>query len=109
VTARDVEAFFERYTAAWRQRDAAELRRMGHVTTDAQEAALRDYFGRVRDLDVQIQVLSVVPMGDRCTVRFTRRDTFRNPSGRLVSQETPPLDKDIVRTRGGLRLAPVSR
>jgi hypothetical protein len=109
VTARDVEAFLKRYSDAWRRHDAAELRLLGQVSTDAQEAALRDYFARVRDLDVEVQVLDVFVSGDRRTVRFTRRDSFRDPSGRLVAKETPPLEKDVVRTPSGLRFAPSDR
>ena len=109
VTARDVDAFLKRYSDAWRRHDAAELRRLGQVSTDAQEAALRDYFERSPDLAVEVQVLDVFVSGDRRTVRFTRRDSFRDPSGRVVAKETPPLEKDVVRTPSGLRFAPSGR
>jgi hypothetical protein len=109
VTARDVEAFIQRYAAAWQHHDAAELRRLGQVSSDSQEAALRDYFARTPDLDVQVTVLDVFSAGDRHTVRFTRRDRFRDPTGRFVTKETPPLEKEVVRTAGGLRFAPATR
>ena len=79
-----------------------ELRRIGQITSEAQAAALRDYFARVDDLDVEVQLLEVRPRGDHRTVRFTRRDRFRDPLGRLISQETP-VQKDVARTASGLR------
>jgi hypothetical protein len=109
VTARDVEAFIQRYAAAWQHHDAAELRRLGQVSSDSQEAALRDYFARTPDLDVQVTILDVFSAGERHTVRFTRRDRFRDPTGRVVTKETPPLEKEVVRTASGLRFAPATR
>ena len=85
--------------------DVDELRRIGQITSEAQAAALRDYFARVDDLDVEVQLLEVRPRGDHRTVRFTRRDRFRDPLGQLVSQETP-VQKDVARTASGLRFVP---
>src|SRR5207249_4007777 len=82
---------------AWRKHDVDELRRIGQITSEAQAAALRDYFARVDDLDVEVQLLEVRPRGDHRTVRFTRRDRFRDPLGRLISQETP-VQKDVARS-----------
>ena len=90
------------YAKAWRGHDVEELRRIGQVTSEVQAAALRDYFARVEDLDVEVQLLEVRPRGDHRTVRFTRRDRFRDPLGRLVTQETA-VQKDIARTANGLR------
>jgi hypothetical protein len=45
-------------------------------------------------------VLDIRSEGDRATVRFTRRDRFRDPAGRLVTQESPPIEKRVVRTAG---------
>ena len=67
---------------------------------------LRDYFGRVADLEVEVEMLEVTTEGDRHTVRFTRRDRFRDPGGSLVSKETPPIEKDVVQSGAGLRFAP---
>jgi hypothetical protein len=39
-------------------------------------------------------------------VRFVRRDRFRDPGGSLVVKESPPIEKRVVRTPGGLKLAP---
>src|SRR5439155_1647790 len=90
ATAREweIEVLLQRYAAAWRKHDVDELRRIGQITSEAQAAALRDYFARVDDLDVEVQLLEVRPRGDHRTVRFTRRDRFRDPLGRLISQET---------------------
>lgn len=109
VTTRDVEALLERYAAAWREHDVEELRRMGLVTSNAQAEALQDYFDRTRDLDVEVRLLDVTTEGERLTVRFIRQDRFRNPAGRVVSQESPPLQKDVVRTPGGLRMVSPAR
>ncbi|MFN8546076.1 MAG: hypothetical protein U0807_17995 [Candidatus Binatia bacterium] len=109
VTVQDARAFLEQYAAAWRRRDVDALRRLGQVTSDEQGRALREYFAGVRDFDVQVEVLDVHASGDRAVVRFIRRDTFRDPSGRLVSKETPPLEKQVARTPQGLRFVAADR
>jgi len=53
-------------------------------------------------------VIDIRADGDRATVRFTRRDTFRDPTGREVAKESPPIEKNIVTTPQGLRFAPSS-
>ena len=102
ITTSEIEVLLQRYAKAWRGHDVEELRRIGQVTSEVQAAALRDYFARVEDLDVEVQLLEVRPRGDHRTVRFTRRDRFRDPLGRLVTQETA-VQKDIARTANGLR------
>jgi hypothetical protein len=97
-----------RYEQAWRTRNAAELRRIGHVETDAQEQALVKYFESANDLEVAVHVLELHAEGGRGIVRFTRRDHFRDPAGREVSKESPPIEKTIVRTPDGVRFAPRS-
>ena len=101
----DVRRWLERYAAAWRAHDVEALRRMGQVTDDREADALREYFERVHDLDVELNVIALSTDGDRTTVRFTRRDRFRDPAGRLVLKESPTLVKQIVRTPTGLRFA----
>jgi hypothetical protein len=99
----EVRLWLERYAEAWRAHDVDALRRMGQVTTDAEVDALRSYFQTVRDLDVELNVIALRAEGDQITVRFTRRDRFRDPAGRLVLKESPTLEKQIVRTPAGLR------
>jgi hypothetical protein len=101
----DIRRWLGTYADAWRAHDVDALRRMGQVRTDAQAAALREYFARVRDLDVQLNVLAVEAGADGATVRFTRRDRFKDPAGRTVVKESPPLTKELVRTPDGLRFA----
>ena len=108
VTEDDVRALMFRYEQAWRTRNAAELRRIGHVDTDAQEQALVKYFESTNDLEVAVHVLDLRAEGGRGIVRFTRRDHFRDPAGREVSKESPPIEKTIVRTPEGVRFAPRS-
>jgi len=105
ISTSEIEVLLQRYAAAWRKHDVDELRRIGQITSEAQAAALRDYFARVDDLDVEVQLLEVRPRGEHRTVRFTRRDRFRDPLGQLVSQETP-IQKDVARTASGLRFVP---
>jgi hypothetical protein len=105
----EVRGLLDRYAAAWRNRDAAELRRLGQIASDAQVADLERYFARVRDLDVEVRVVEVRPEGDVATVRFTRRDRFRDPAGRLVTQESPLIEKRVVRTADGVRFVPSGR
>jgi hypothetical protein len=102
----DVRNLLDRYAAAWRRRDVDELRRIGQVKSDKQAAALDEYFASVKDFDVQVKILDVVPEGEGWTVRFTRRDSFRDPTGELVSKESPTIEKQVVRTPDGLRFAP---
>jgi hypothetical protein len=106
VTEDDVRALMFRYEQAWRTRNVAELRRIGHVDTDAQEQALAKYFETTRDLEVAVHVLELHAEGGRGVVRFTRRDRFRDPAGREVSKESPAIEKTIVRTPEGVRFAP---
>ena len=103
-----VRGLLDRYAAAWRGHDVDTLRAIGQVTNDGQANALRQYFANVRDLQVEVRVLDIRSEGDRATVRFTRRDTFRDPTGREVAKESPPIEKDVVTTPQGLRFAPAS-
>jgi hypothetical protein len=103
-----VRGLLDRYAAAWRGHDVDTLRAIGQVTNDGQANALRQYFASVRDLEVEVRVLDIRSEGDRATVRFTRRDTFRDPTGREVAKESPPIEKDVVTTPQGLRFAPAS-
>ena len=101
----EIRSFLERYASAWRARDVEALAAIGQVTNERQAAALRRYFDGVQDFDVEVALLDVRTEGDRVIVRFTRRDRFRNPGGEMVTKESPPIEKAIVRTAGGLRFA----
>lgn len=107
ITEDEVRALFARYKAAWRNHDIKELEAVGQVATQGQAAALESYFESVRDLEVDVTILSITPAGDEARVRFIRRDRFRDPGGSLVTKESPVIEKRIVRTPGGPRLAPV--
>jgi len=104
----EVRALLDRYVRAWHAQDVAELRRIGQVADDRQAQALARYFQAVHGLEVEVNVLDMGAGGDRRTVRFTRRDRFRDPTGRQVSTESPPIEKTIVRTPDGIRFAPRS-
>src|SRR5205814_1926708 len=54
ISTSEIEVLLQRYAAAWRKHDVDELRRIGQITSEAQAAALRDYFARVDDLDVEV-------------------------------------------------------
>ncbi|HLY38205.1 MAG TPA: hypothetical protein VKU61_09220 [Candidatus Binatia bacterium] len=101
----EIRRWLDRYATAWRTHDVEMLRRMGQVTSEREAQALREYFDRVSDLDVELNVIALRDEGDRTTVVFTRRDRFRDPAGRLVLKESPTLEKEIIRTPDGLRFA----
>ena len=101
-----MRALMFRYEQAWRTRNAAELRRIGHVETDEQEAALVNYFAAANDLEVAVHVLELRVDDGHGVVRFTRRDRFRDPAGREVAKESPAIEKTVVRTPSGVRFAP---
>jgi hypothetical protein len=103
-----VRSLLDRYAAAWRGHDVDTLRAIGQVTNDGQAAALRQYFADVGDLEVEVRVLDIRTDGDRATVRFTRRDTFKDPTGRSIAKESPPIEKVVVTTPQGLRFGPAS-
>jgi hypothetical protein len=103
-----VRSLLDRYAAAWRGHDVDTLRAIGQVTSDGQANALRQYFANVGDLEVEVHVLDIRTDGDRATVRFTRRDRFRDPAGRQIAKESPPIEKHVVTTPQGLRFAPAS-
>ena len=98
-----VRSFLERYAAAWRAHDVDTLRRLGQVTTDEQARTLREYFAKVQDLDVEVHLVEVRADGERTVVRFTRRDRFRDPLGRVISKESPPIERTLVTTPEGFR------
>jgi hypothetical protein len=104
-----VEALLHRYAAAWQRHDVEELRRIGQISSEEQAAGLRDYFAKVGDIEVEVELLDVKPRGDRRAIRFIRRDRFRDPTGRPVSKETPPIEKEVERTPDGLRFAAPGR
>jgi hypothetical protein len=108
VTRSDVEALMGRYAQAFSRQDVAELRRIGQVTDDRQADAMGRYFATVSDLQVTVRVLAVETHGDTATVRFQRRDRFRDPTGRVVDKESPPIEKTLRRTPDGLRFLPRS-
>lgn len=107
ITEADVRALFERYKAAWRNHDIAALEAVGQIATQAQADALTSYFESVEDLDVDVTILGMTLSGDEARVQFIRRDRFRDPGGNMVTKESPTIEKRIVRTPGGLRLAPL--
>ena len=100
-----VRSFLDRYAAAWRAHDVDTLRQLGQVTTDEQARTLRDYFAKVGDLEVEIHLLEVRVDGERTIVRFTRRDRFRDPLGRTIAKESPPIERALVTTPDGFRFA----
>ena len=102
----EVRALFERYKIAWRNSDVKGLEAVGQVATQGQADALKQYFESVRDLEVDVTIVSITPDGDGVRVKFVRRDRFRDPAGSLVNKESPVIEKRVVRTPGGLRLAP---
>ena len=102
----EVRALFERYKTAWRNSDVKGLEAVGQVATQGQADALKAYFESVRDLEVDVSIVSITPDGDGARVKFVRRDRFRDPAGSLVTKESPVIEKRVVRTPGGLRLAP---
>jgi hypothetical protein len=108
VTRSDVEALMGRYAQAFNRQDVAELRRIGQVADDRQADAMGRYFATVSDLQVTVRVLAVETNGDTATVRFQRRDRFRDPTGRVVDKESPPIEKTLRRTPDGLRFLPRS-
>jgi len=95
----------DRYAAAWRAHDVDALRAVGQVTTQGQIDALTSYFETVRDLDVDVTILEIVP-GPEAFIRFVRRDRFRDPTGNVVVKDSPVIEKRVMRTPGGLKLAP---
>ena len=101
-------ALLGRYEKAYTSRDLETLRAIGQVTSDRQADALGRYFETVDGLQVTVEVLEIDLAGARPTVRFRRRDQFRDPAGRVVAKETPPIEKVIVRTPSGLKFAPRS-
>ena len=102
-----MRALLDRYKAAWEARDIDALERVGQVATAGQAAALKSYFESVEDLQVEVTVIDIQIVGDEARVRFVRRERFRDPSGRVVTNETPSQEKRVIRTPGGLRFAPL--
>jgi hypothetical protein len=105
ISENEVRALFERYKAAWRNHDIDALESVGQIATQGQADALKSYFASVEDLEVDVTILAITISGDEAHVRFIRRDHFRDPGGSMVTKESPVIEKRVVRTPGGLRLA----
>ena len=82
------------------------LRDLGQISSERAAQALRRYFADLEDFDVEVDLLGLRSEGGRTIVRFVRRDRFRDPSGRMVLEESPPIEKEVVQTPEGLRFAP---
>lgn len=105
VSRQEIDRLLERYAQAWRSHDVLELQRIGQVTSPAQAAALADYFRRTGEIEVEVRLLDVIEADGELRVRFVRRDRFRDPLGRMVSKESPPLEKLLAKSADGLRFA----
>jgi hypothetical protein len=106
MTEPDIRALFSRYEAAWRNQDIAGLEAVGQIATQGQADALKSYFESVKDLEVTVTIVGITISGDEARVRFVRHDRFRDPAGNVVAKDSPIIEKRVVRTPGGLRLAP---
>jgi hypothetical protein len=107
--ASEVRDLLERYRTAWQAQDVETLRRLGNVTSDAQARALDDYFTTVEDLSVDVQILGISENEKGTTVRFRRKDSFRDPLGREVSKESPVIEKQVIHTPQGARFERAER
>jgi len=105
VSRQEIDRLLERYAQAWRSHDVLELQRIGQVTSPTQAAALADYFRRTGEIEVEVRLLDVIEADGEVRVRFVRRDRFRDPLGRMVSKESPPLEKLLAKSADGLRFA----
>jgi hypothetical protein len=97
----EIEGLFAEYAEAWGRLDLERLRGLGMRVDPDEETVLR----RRGNLDVETRIVGVTPRDEGWIVRFTRVERFRNWAGRSVSQETPTLQRQIVRTTSGLRFA----
>lgn len=104
-TGAEVRRWLQRWAAAWNAHDVEALRRMGQMSTAGDAEAVRRYLAQVTDLDVSVNVIGLRDEGERVVVRFVRRDRFRDPAGRLVEHESPPIEKVLLRTADGFRVA----
>lgn len=105
LSRQEIERLLERYADAWRRHDVAELQRIGQVTSASQAQALIDYFRRTGEIEVEVRLLDFEEVDGGARIRFTRRDRFRDPLGRMVSKESPPLEKLVAPSADGLRFA----
>jgi hypothetical protein len=103
-TSADVRRWLQRWAAAWNAHDIEALRRMGQMATASDAEAVRRYLAQVTDLEVSVNVVEMHDEGERVVVTFVRRDRFRDPAGRLVEHESPPIEKTLVRTADGFRV-----
>jgi hypothetical protein len=103
-TSADVRRWLHRWAAAWNARDVDALRRMGQMATASDAEAVRRYLSQVSDLEVSVNLVEMREEGRRVVVRFIRRDRFRDPAGRLVEHESPPIEKVLLRTGDGFRV-----
>jgi hypothetical protein len=103
-TSADVRRWLQRWAAAWNTHDVDALRRMGQMATARDAEAVRRYLAQVSDLEVSVNLVELREEGERVIVRFIRRDRFRDPAGRLVEHESPPIEKVLLRTGDGFRV-----
>lgn len=96
----------ESYRSATEQGDIAALEAIYDQYPEKLQAAQERYFARARDLEIEIEDVEMVVLGDEAVVSYTRSDEFVDTrTGRPVDASVR-LTKTLVRKDGTWRLVP---
>ena len=87
-------------------RKADQNTEAGALPSEKLLAAMGQYMEEMVKAGILLAGEGLRPTSDGVRVKFVRRDRFRDPAGSLVTKESPVIEKRVVRTPGGIRLAP---
>ena len=73
---------------------------LGHLTSQAEAARLRDALSSMNDLKVSCTNPSVRVSGDQAVVSFDRTDHWTDPRGTVMERALPRISKTLRRANG---------
>ena len=96
----DAEAWIQAYCTAFEHKDTDALLALGHLTSQAEAARLRDALSSMNELKVSCTNPSVRVSGDQAVVSFDRTDHWTDPRGTVMERALPRISKTLRRDKG---------
>jgi hypothetical protein len=96
----DAQAWIQSYCTAFEKKDTDALLALGHLTSQAEAARLRDALSSMNDLKVSCTNPSVRVSGDQAVVSFDRTDHWTDPRGTVMERALPRISKTLRRANG---------
>jgi hypothetical protein len=96
----DAQAWIQAYCAAFQNKDVDTLLALGHLTSQAEAARLRDALASMNELRVSCTNPAVRVSGDQIVVSFDRTDHWTDPRGTVMERALPRISKTLRRDKG---------